>query len=87
MIGKSLPKAVGWPRLAARENMLLASPVWREWPFPAPVWGCIHAMAHQRGGGAAYSAAGQRYAAANGHGLLTGWYAANASVKSAGANQ
>ena len=36
MIGKSLPKAVGYGHdLAARESMLLAS-VWREWRFPAP---------------------------------------------------
>ncbi len=70
MIGEALPKAVGCGQdLAARENMLLASCM-AGMAFSSAGLGLCHAMAHQPGGGAAYSArSGQRHAAANGDGV------------------
>ncbi len=69
MIGKSLPKAVGYGHdLAARENMLLASCM-AGMAFSSAGLGLCHAMAHQPGRRCIFRTAGQRHAAANGHGL------------------
>ncbi len=69
MIGKSLPKAVGYGHdLVARESMLLASCM-AGMAFSSAGLGLCHAMAHQPGG-AAYSArSGERHVAANGDGV------------------
>lgn len=84
MIGKSLPKAVGYGHdLAARENMLLASCM-AGMAFSSAGLGLCHAMAHQPGRRCIFRTARPTPCCYRRSWALTGWFAANASVKSVG---
>lgn len=81
MIGKSLPKAVGYGHdLAARENMLLASCM-AGMAFSSAGLGLCHAMAHQPGRRCIFRTAVPTPCCCQQSWALTGWFAASASVK------
>lgn len=84
MIGKSLPKAVGYGHDLAAREICCWPPVWREWPFPAPVWGCVMRWRTSLGRRCIFRTARPTPCCCQQSWALTGWFAASASVKSVG---